>query len=187
MKKPSLLPFLYGMILLPGFLHIFLLQNPPYDRYVIHMLVLFALAVLGRFAKASIHLTAWCLMLIAYSAWLCYIYGGLASLSALAPVFVYSSMPGRFVRISLFALHTGAIFFTMLSQPLFWRFGVLLFLTLLAGILAYLQLFKSKQDELQQKYDDLRRQHYELNETHRRLMLFSKQVEGAAQAEERTR
>ncbi|GIP58627.1 sensor histidine kinase [Paenibacillus woosongensis] len=187
MKKPSLLPFLYGMILLPGFLHIFLLPNPPYDRYVIHMLALFALAVLGRFAKESIHLTAWCLMLIAYSVWLCYIYGGLASLSALAPVFVYSSMPGRFVRISLFGLHSGAIFFTMLSEPLFWRFGVLLFLSLLAGILAYLQLFKTKQDELQQKYDDLRRRHYELNETHGRLMLFSKQVEGAAQAEERTR
>ncbi|WP_019635377.1 sensor histidine kinase [Paenibacillus fonticola] len=187
MKKPSLLPFLYGMILLPGFFHIFLLQTPPYDRYVIHMLALFALAVLGRFAKASIHLTAWCLMLIAYSAWLCYIYGGLASLSALAPVFVYSSMPGRFVRISLFALHFGSLFFTMLSEPLISRFGVQLFLSLLAGILAYLQLFKAKQDELQQKYDDLRRRHYELNETHRRLMLFSKQVEGAAQAEERTR
>lgn len=187
MARPMLHPFMYGMILFPGFFQIFLLQNPPYERYVIHVLALFTLAALGRFLKANVHLTIWCLLLIASSAWLCYTYGGLISLAALSPVFIYSSLLGRFVRISLFALHLGALYFTMLSQPPSWRIGLILFLLFLAAILAYLQHFMAKNDAIQQMYDELRRRHYELDETNRRLMLFSKQVEGAAQAEERTR
>ncbi|AZK45017.1 sensor histidine kinase [Paenibacillus lentus] len=187
MAKPMLLPFMYGSILIPGFFHIFLLQNSPYERYVIHILALFTLAVLGRFLKQNVHFTIWCLLLMAASAWLSYTYGGLASLMALSPVFIYSSMPSRFVQVNLFALHFGTVYFAMNSEPLSWRIGILLFLVFMTAILVYFQYVTTQKDVIQQVYDDLRRRHYELNEANRRLLLFSKQVEEAAQAEERTR
>ncbi|MNJ41519.1 Oxygen sensor histidine kinase NreB [compost metagenome] len=187
MAKPMLLPFMYGIILIPGFFHIFLLQNSPYERYVIHILVLFTVAILGRFIRQNTYLSIWCLLLIASSAWLSYTYGGLVSLAALSPVFIYPSMPGRFVQVNMFALHLGTLYFAMKSEPLSWRFGILLFLVFMAAILAYLQHISAQKNELQQTYDDLRRRHYELHDANRRILLFSKQVEGAAQAEERTR
>lgn len=187
MERPLLLPLMYGMILFPGFFHIFLLQNSLYDRYVIHILALFTLAVLGRFLKDRIHITAWGLLLIAASAWLCHAYGGLVSLAALSPVFVYAALPGRLIRIQLLALHFGAVYFAILSQPLSWRIGILLILLFMAAALAYLQQAITNKNTVQQMYDDLRRRYYELDESHRTLLLFSRQVEGAAQAEERTR
>lgn len=45
----------------------------------------------------------------------------------------------------------------------------------------------SSRGQLEQVYDELRSKHYELQEAREQLLLFTKQLEGVAQAEERTR
>lgn len=54
-------------------------------------------------------------------------------------------------------------------------------------LLALLRNFATNKQSADTRYDDLRKKHYELDETRNRLLLFTKQVEGAAQAEERNR
>ncbi|MNW35127.1 Sensor histidine kinase DesK [compost metagenome] len=187
MLRRKLSPMMYGMILIPYFAHIFVLKMSTSGIYLLHTLTYFSLIVLARFLKKNPPLITLSIIQILYSAWICQTYSGLTNLAAVSPVFIYFLLPNTYSRFSILAFHLIVINFSLLHQDLTWIVVTNLLLLFISYFLHLLQQFASKQEHEQYLFDDIRKKNYELSETRNRLLLFTKQIEGAAQAEERSR
>lgn len=187
MSKHTLLPLMYGMVLIPGIINIFLLKDISYEIFVVHILLFFTLVVLGRFLNKEAHLTLLSIVEIIFSTWLCMTYGNLMFIIALTPLFVYLLLPVIMVRWVMLGMHLIAINYALLNHPPVLIVTSNIFLLLITALVTLLQRLELRREAAQLLYDELRKKHYELDESKSRLVLFSKQVEGFAQAEERSR
>lgn len=180
---------MYAIVLIPCFLHIYLLTEPQYGQYLYRILCLFALMVAGRFINHEIAAIVLSVAQIAYSAWFCHMYGDLTVIAAINPILNYSQLPNTSSRWGyvLFGFHVLAINFALEGQPMAWAAVCNLFLLTTALLLLLVRQAAMNKQSADDRYDDLRKKHYEMDETRNRLVLFTKQVEGAAQAEERSR
>ncbi|MNO58605.1 Sensor histidine kinase DesK [compost metagenome] len=187
MLRRMLSPMMYGMILIPCFAHIYIMKMPTYGIYILHVLAYFLLVALSRFLKKNSHLITLTMVLILYSAWIGQSYGGLTNLAAVTPIFIYFLLPNTYSRFLILAFHLISINFALLHQDLAWMIVTNLLLLLISYFLHLLQQFSRKQEQELYIFDDIRKKNYELSETRNHLLLFAKQIEGAAQAEERNR
>lgn len=187
MPKRTLLSLAYGIALIACFLQIYELSQPGYGLYLIRVLCLLGLLVAGQIFVSEAPLAALSAVQILYMAWFCKTYGELTDFAAISPVFLYMRLPRPFSRWILFGFHVAALNYAVYGQPLPWIAASNLFLLITGLLLALLRNFATNKQSADTRYDDLRKKHYELDETRNRLLLFTKQVEGAAQAEERNR
>lgn len=187
MLRRILSPVMYGIVLISCFLHIYVSELSSYGIYIIHVLTFFSLVIIERLLKRDISLSILSVVLILYAAWICQSYGGLTNIAALAPLFIYYILPNRYNRLITLTFHLIMLNTAIYVQDLAWIAVTNVIFILIARFLHILQEFADRRDQEQYLFDEIRKKNYELNETRNHLLLFTKQVEGNAQAEERSR
>lgn len=189
MLRRILSPIMYGIVLISYLLHIYIYVSElsSYGIYIIHVLSFFSLVIIERLLKKDISLSVLSIVQILYATWICQSYGGLTNIAALAPIFIYYILPHRNKRLITLTFHLIMLNIAIHTQDLAWIAVTNLIFILLARFLHILQEFADKRHQEQYLFDDIRKKNYELNETRNRLLLFTQQVEGNAQAEERSR
>lgn len=200
----------YGLIMIPALLY--MLKLPLHDEgaYTLNILIVLGMAVWRDFTG----MRTWRpLLLFAEMLWTCVliaIYGPWMILISLSVLYVYMYIlekNQRWLMLGLQLLATNAaLYFHYAPGALSpWLHAVHTgtsdaFLDEAAGrIICNLMLLitatlswqgsktASSREQLEQVYDALRKKHYELQNARAQLLAFAKQLEDAAQAEERTR
>lgn len=187
MLRRILSPVMYGIVLISYFLHIYVSELSSYGVYIIHVLAFFSLVIIERLLNKHILLSILSIVQILYAAWICQFYGGLTNIAALAPLFIYYILPNRYNRLFILAFHLIMLNIAIYKQDLAWIAVTNIIFILITRFLHILQKFAERRDQEQNLFDEIRNKNYELNETRNHLLLFTKQVEGNAQAEERSR
>lgn len=176
----------YGLIILPAIITTFLYDYADYDRFTLHFLMLLLLATIQAPLPRTLSLVASALELL-FTAWLCHTYGTLMIFPAISALLHYSRLPSKAVPAMFTCIHL-VVLNTALSPSSPADIGIINFTFLLAAVLNELLLRTGRgREETLFLYDELRRKHFELEETRSRLLQFTSQVENAAQSEERVR
>lgn len=201
----------YGLIIVPAALYLLMLPLENDDVYTLYIIIALGLSVWKDFIRSSAQ--QWLLLLaqIFWSCWLIALFGPFMFFLSLSVLYVYMYrlegsqrwvMFGSQLVASNIALHwhystpqalqpwlttqytNEATLFSAETTAM-----VLgnLFLLITATLSWQGSRSASSRGQLEQVYDELRSKHYELQEARAQLLLFTKQLEGAAQAEERTR
>ncbi|WP_340014599.1 sensor histidine kinase [Paenibacillus sp. FSL K6-1318] len=201
----------YGLIIVPAVLYLLMLPLENDAVYTLYIIIALGLSVWKDFTRSSAQ--QWLLLLaeILWSCWLIASYGPFMLFLSLSVLYVYMYrlegsrrwlMFGSQLVVSNIALHWHY------SDPQAWQPGLTalytnatalfsaettamvlgnLFVLITAALSWQGSRTASSRGQLEQVYDELRSKHYELQEARAQLLLFTKQLEGAAQAEERTR
>ncbi len=200
----------YGLIIVPAVLYMLML---PLDNEAVYTLYIIIALGLSVWKDSTRSITQQWLLLLAEILWSCWLiasYGPILLFLALSVLYVYIYRLEGSRRWFMFAIQLVAS-----NIALAWYYSVPLApqpgLTTLnttttlftaeatAIVLGNLLLLitaalswqgsrtASSRGQLEQVYDELRSKHYELQEARAQLLLFTKQLEGVAQAEERTR
>ncbi|OMF04672.1 hypothetical protein BK129_18630 [Paenibacillus amylolyticus] len=201
----------YGLILVPAVLYLLMLPLENEAVYTLYIIIALGLSVWKDFNRSSTQ--QWLLLLaeILWSCWLIASYGPFMFFLSLSVLYVYIYRLEGSRRWLMFAIQLVAN-----NVALHWHYSVpqasqpglttlnttdttLLSTETTAMVLGNLLLLitaalswqgsrtANSRGQLEQVYDELRSKHYELQETRAQLLLFTKQLEGVAQAEERTR
>lgn len=176
----------YGLILIPAFITMYVFQYEDYERFTLHVLLLLLLVTVGIRLPGRLPLLAGCLEML-FTAWLGYQYGSLMIFPALSALLFYAELQPRWTAAYFTAIHLAVLNVAFLESPPLIRFYInltFLLTAVLYGLL--LRAGRGRQDTLF-LYDQLRKKHFELEETRSRLQQFSSQVENAALSEERVR
>ncbi|GIO86909.1 histidine kinase [Paenibacillus faecis] len=188
MPKKNLFIFILGFTLIPCFFHIYVLPDKEgYGRYLLQVLILLNLFAASRFVSREAPLTGFSAVLILYASWLAHVYGGMINIVAASPVLLYFQLPRPGLRYTLAGFHLLAFNYAVRDQPLEWIVTGNLMMLAFAVLLSLLRESALTRMHADHQFDALRKKHYELDEARNRLLVFTKQVEGAAQAEERNR
>ncbi|WP_186323308.1 sensor histidine kinase [Paenibacillus xylanexedens] len=201
----------YGLILVPALLYILVLPQEQDGIYTFHILIAIGIAVGKDFTRADLPRLLLLIIEILWNCWLITQYGPFMLFLSISMLYVYiyrlDGVPrwlilGAQLIASNIALHkhyttsTGSSpllfsFQTNADSPLSpettgWVIGNLLLVTV-AVISWQGSRTASSRGQLEQVYDELRNKHYELQDARAQMVQFTKQLEDAAQAEERTR
>lgn len=201
----------YGLIIVPAVLYLLMLPLENEAVYTLYIIIALGLSVWKDFSRSSAQ--QWLLLLaeILWSCWLIASYGPFMLFLSLSVLYVYMYrlegsrrwlMFGSQLVVSNIALHwyysdphtlqpglttlytnATALFSAKTTAMVLGN----LFLLITAALSWQGSRTASSRGQLEQVYDELRSKHYELQEARAQLLLFTKQLEGAAQAEERTR
>ena len=182
----KLITLRYSLIIVPFFLTLYLQEYFDYGWFTLHLLILLLLVSLG-FKLPRSYRALICAMEMLYTAWLCNEYGGLMIFPAISAMLFYSlleppTVPAFFACIHLIVINIafrGAAPLLLAYINITFLFAVILMTQLNAAA-------RGRKETLY-LYDELRRRHFELDETRHRLMQYAAQVENAAQSEERIR
>lgn len=183
----SLIPLRFGLILVPAAAGLYVGNIDHYGRYTLFILIFLALAVLGRYFSAIPLIMASTFLEFIISWWLCQQYGLLMvfiSLSSACTYLVISHVPLRYI---LLGIHFVVLNGSLQSYDMLWLVSANLLLILITVFIGILVNTSGSREETLRLYDELKRKHFELEEARSRLQQFAHQVEGAAQAEERSR
>ncbi|MEC0127747.1 sensor histidine kinase [Paenibacillus pabuli] len=201
----------YSLIIIPSVLYILTLPMKLEDMYTLYIIIAIGLAVCKDFARSNTLRLLLFLVEMLWNCWLIVLYGPFMLFLSLSVLYVYMYklegklrwlMLGGQLFVSNLALHWHYAAPSELSSwfnvsPLISAtpyveeatgsiVGSLFFL-----IVAVLSWQGAKtansRGKLEQVYDEIRSKHYELQEARAQLLQFTKQLEGVAQAEERTR
>lgn len=201
----------YGLIIVPAVLYLLMLPLENDDVYTLYIIIALGLSVWKDFIRSSAQ--QWLLLLaqIFWSCWLIALFGPFMFFLSLSVLYVYMYrlegtqrwlMFGSQLVASNIALHWHYSTPQALQPWLTTQYtneATLFSAETTAMVLGNLLLIitaalswqgsrsASSRGQLEQVYDELRSKHYELQEARAQLLLFTKQLEGAAQAEERTR
>ncbi|WFR64364.1 sensor histidine kinase [Paenibacillus amylolyticus] len=201
----------YGLIIVPAVLYMLMLPLENEAVYTLYIIIALGLSVWKDFTRASTQ--QWLLLLaeILWSCWLIASYGPILLFLALSVLYVYiyrldGSRRWLMLAIQLISSNVALGWYYSVSQapqPASTTVNIttttLFSIETIAMVLGNLLLLitaalswqgsrtASSRGQLEQVYDELRNKHYELQETRAQLLLFTKQLEGAAQAEERIR
>ncbi|MFX3687953.1 MAG: sensor histidine kinase [Paenibacillus sp.] len=201
----------YGLIIVPAVLYMLMLPLENEAVYTLYIIIALGLSVWKDFNRSSTQ--QWLLLLaeILWSCWLIASYGPILVFLSLSVLYVYIYRLEGSRRWLIFAIQLLAS-----NVALGWYYSVpqipqpglttlntaattLFSAETTAMVLGNLLLLitaalswqgsrtASSRGQLEQVYDELRSKHYELQEAREQLLLFTKQLEGVAQAEERTR
>lgn len=201
----------YGLILVPAVLYLLMLPLDQEDLYTLYIIIALGLAVCKDFARSR----AWYVLLILaemlWSCWLIAVYGPFMLFLSLSILYVYMYrlegtsrwlMLGAQLVATNIALHWQYVppqellpwFASVPTEPKIpfleetaGRMVGNLILVLTAALSWQGSRMASSRGQLEQVYDELRSKHYELQDARAQLLLFTKQLEGVAQEEERTR
>ncbi|QUL54513.1 sensor histidine kinase [Paenibacillus tritici] len=176
----------YGLMMIPAILSIQRYEYADYDRFTLHFLLYLLLATLGGRLPRSLSALTGSLELI-FTAWLCYQYSPLMVFPAVSAVLSYTRSQQKNTAIAFFCIHLALLNAAILTADPAVRVSTNLTFVLAAGLnVLLLRAGRGRADTLF-LYDELRKKHFELEETRSRLLQFTSQVELAAQAEERVR
>ncbi|MGM1050142.1 MAG: sensor histidine kinase [Bacillota bacterium] len=183
----SLTSLRFGLILLPAAAGLYVDRIDHYGQYTLFILLFLALAVLGRYFSASPVIMTAAFLEFIISGWLCQQYGLLMvfiSLSTACTYLVLSNVPLRYV---LLGIHFLVLNVSLQGYDVLWLISANFLLILIAVFIGILVNTSGSREETLRLYDELKRKHFELEEARSRMQQFAHQVEGAAQAEERSR
>ncbi|WP_410512570.1 histidine kinase [Paenibacillus sp. BR2-3] len=176
----------YGLILVPSFITMYIQEYADYGTFTLHFLMLLLLVTLGfRLSGSSMTLLS-CLEML-FTAWLCFQYGSLMVFTAISALLFYSRLLPRYIPALFTCIHLIVLNMAfMVAEPLT---RIYVNLTFLMALLLSSQLNRAARgrEETLLLYDELRKRHFELDETRQRLLQHAAQVENAAQSEERVR
>ncbi|MGG4481074.1 sensor histidine kinase [Paenibacillus illinoisensis] len=203
----------YGLILVPAVLYLLMLPLDQEDLYTLFIIIALGLAVCKDFARSR-YRARYVLLILAemlWSCWLIAVYGPFMLFLSLSILYVYMYrlegtsrwlMLGAQLVATNIALHwqyapPQELLPWFASDPTESKFPFLeetagkvvgnLILVLTAALSWQGSRMASSRGQLEQVYDELRSKHYELQDARAQLLLFTKQLEGVAQEEERTR
>lgn len=183
----SLTSLRFGLILLPAAAGLYVDRIDHYDQYTLFILLFLALAVLGRYFNASPVIITAAFLEFIISGWLCQQYGLMMvfiSLSTACTYLVLSNVPLRYI---LLGIHFLVLNVSLQGYDVLWLISANFLLILIAVFIGILVNTSGSREETLRLYDELKRKHFELEEARSRMQQFAHQVEGAAQAEERSR
>ncbi|WP_339238074.1 sensor histidine kinase [Paenibacillus sp. FSL R5-0517] len=201
----------YGLIIVPAVLYMLMFPLDNEAVYTLYIIIALGLSVWKDFNRSSTQ--QWLLLLaeILWSCWLIASYGPILLFLSLSVLYVYIYRLEGNRRWLMFAIQLvasnvalgwyysvpqapqpGLTTLNTITTTLFSAEATTMVLgNLLLLITAALSWQGSRtassRGQLEQVYDELRSKHYELQEARAQLLLFTKQLEGVAQAEERTR
>ncbi|MEY8739696.1 sensor histidine kinase [Bacillales bacterium AN1005] len=201
----------YGLILVPALLYILALPQEQDGIYTLHIIIAIGIAVGKDFTRADLPRLLLLIIEILWNCWLITQYGPFMLFLSISMLYVYIYrldgarrwlILGAQLIASNIALHeyyttsmdSSPLLFsfqTNADSPLSpettgWVIGNLLLVTV-AVISWQGSRTASSRGQLEQVYDELRNKHYELQDARAQMVQFTKQLEDAAQAEERTR
>ncbi|MCL6601830.1 MAG: sensor histidine kinase [Paenibacillus sp.] len=176
----------YGLIIVPSFITSYVLEYVDYGMFTLHFLLLLLLVSLGLKLPRLYSAVLGCLEML-FTAWLCYEYGSLMLFPAISALLFYSQLSPRYIPAVLTSIHLILLNIAFKeADSLLLTYTNITFL--LAAILtAHLNRAARGREETLFLYDELRKRHFELDETRNRLLQYAAQVENAAQSEERVR
>ncbi|MBP1961297.1 sensor histidine kinase [Paenibacillus aceris] len=181
-----LLPFTrYALILIPAIASMYLESYVSNGTYVFFILLFFWVAELRRtIFKKSV----WMLLIeIGFGGWLSYQYDGLLFILFYSTLLTYLNTFHRHIRYSFLGIQLVLLNMSLQAQPS--SYYVIANLLLFAQSLLLLHMRRVEQNkvDIELLYDQLRRQHYELDEARMQLLDYARQVENIAQLDERNR
>ncbi|KOY17786.1 sensor histidine kinase [Paenibacillus xylanivorans] len=199
----------YGLLIVPAVLYILVLPLEQEDSYTLYIIIALGLAVWKDFTRSSMQR----LLLVAeilFSCWLIALYGPFMFFLSLSALYVYmyrldGAQRWLMLAIQLIAsnialhwyyappqglhawlsIHPNEV--TPFTQETIARVAGNLLLLITSTLSWQGSRSASSRGQLEQVYDELRSKHYELQEAREQLLQFTKQLEGTAQVEERTR
>ncbi|KAA8785624.1 sensor histidine kinase [Paenibacillus amylolyticus] len=201
----------YGLLVVPAVLFSLTLPLHGEALYTFYILISTLLAVTNRFTRSGAGQSLLFLAEIMWASWLMALYGPFMIFISLSALYVYMYRLGGSIRwfilgiqlittnLALYwhvatptTLSSGAMEVQMntiswFSDSVKISIGVNLLLWMTAALSWQGAKAANRRKQLEHVYDELRHKHYELQETRAQLLLFSKQLEDAAQAEERIR
>ncbi|MZQ81742.1 sensor histidine kinase [Paenibacillus sp. 5J-6] len=182
---PLLLITRYILILIPAISSMYLESYASNGTYVFFILLFFWVAELRRtIFKKSIGML---LVEIGFSGWLCYTFDGLLFIIFYSTLLTYLPAFHRHIRLSFLGVQLIALNLSLQGQSSsYYVLANLLFFTL-ALLLRHMNQVAQNKVDIELLYDQLRRQHYELDEARMQLLDYARQVENIAQLDERNR
>ena len=199
----------YGLLLVPAVLYSLMLPVESETLYTFYILIAVGLAVAHRFTRSG---ASQALLFLAEILWGCYLialYGPFMLSTGLSTLYVYmyrlnGSMRWIMLTIQVTAINLALYGHYSSSTGLMWNaaelqawdwfsestqvsLAVNLLLIMTTALCWQGARTAASRGQLEHVYDELRNKHYELQEARAQLLLFSKQLEDAAQLEERTR
>ncbi|MBA2937993.1 sensor histidine kinase [Paenibacillus sp. CGMCC 1.16610] len=182
---PLLLITRYTLILIPAIASMYLESYASNGTYVFFILLFFWVAELRRtiFKRA-----VWMLLIeIAFSGWLSYTFDGLLFMIFYSTMLTYLHSFHRHLRISFLGVQLIALNLSLQGQSSSSYVLANLLFFILALLLLHMNQVEQNKVDIELLYDQLRRQHYELDEARMQLLDYAKQVENIAQLDERNR
>ncbi|MGQ8873640.1 sensor histidine kinase [Paenibacillus sp. TSA_86.1] len=201
----------YGLLFVPAVLFSLTLPMHSEAVYTLYILIAAGLAVANRFTRSGAEQSLLFLAEILWAGWLLAQYGPFMFFISLSVLYVYMyRLDGsiRWVMLGIqfitsnFAMHwyyttppmlnleavaVQVETFTWFSDCVKVIIAGNLLLLMTAALSWQGAKTANSREQLENVYDELRHKHYELHETRAQLLLFAKQLEDAAQAEERIR
>ncbi|MBY0205999.1 sensor histidine kinase [Paenibacillus cucumis (ex Kampfer et al. 2016)] len=201
----------YGLLVVPAVFFSLTLPLHGEALYTFYILISTLLAVANRFTRSGAQQSLLFLAEIMWASWLIALYGPFMIFISLSVLYVYMYRLGGSVRwfilgiqlittnlalywhvatpttLSLRAMEVQMNTISWLSDSVKLSIGVNLLLWMTAALSWQGAKAANGRKQLEHVYDELRHKHYELQETRAQLLSFSKQLEDAAQAEERIR
>nr|WP_186811736.1 histidine kinase [Paenibacillus xylanexedens] len=201
----------YGLLVVPAVLFSLTLPLHGEALYTFYILISTLLAVANRFTRSGAQQSLLFLAEIMWASWLIALYGPFMIFISLSVLYVYMYRLGGSIRwfilgfqlittnlalywhvatpttLSLRAMEVQMNTISWLSDSVKLSIGVNLLLWMTAALSWQGAKAANGRKQLEHVYDELRHKHYELQETRAQLLSFSKQLEDAAQAEERIR
>ncbi|CAN7453705.1 sensor histidine kinase [Paenibacillus sp. LjRoot153] len=175
----------YLLILVPAIASMYLETYRSNDTYALFVLLFIGLTEIRRTHLPN---TGWMLLLeIGCTGWMSYHYEGVWFISFFSTLLTYISNLNRQQQFGVLLLQLFVLNLSLQNQPsMYFTIANVLFIAL--AILSFqFQRMKKNKDDVELLYDQLRKQHYELDEARLQLMDYARKVENIAQTEERNR
>ena len=176
----------YGLIAVPAIISVYAYGYSDYGLFTFYFLVQLLLATIGAKLPKPLPVLAVALELL-YSAWMCQTYGMLMIFPAVSVLLCYSRLQPKAVPVLFAFIHLTVLNMAFSTSAPPERAYMNLTFLLVAGLNELLRRAGRGREDTLFLYDQLRKKHFELDETRNRLLQFTAQVENAAQAEERVR
>ncbi|GGI43133.1 two-component sensor histidine kinase [Paenibacillus marchantiophytorum] len=182
---PLLLISRYALILVPAVASMYLQKYSAYGTYVFFILLLVWIAELRRITRLK---SAWMLLLeIGFGAWLSYQYDGILFMLFYSTLLSYVHYVNKHLCYYFISIQLLLLNLSLHGQPASYYVMANLIFIAQSMLLLHMRQIDQNREEVELLYDQLRRQHYELDEARMQLMDYAKQVENIAQTDERNR
>lgn len=187
MIKTSILYMLkFIFVIITLFLGIFQIQATDQGNYMIHILLYIAFVVFGHLRYKQATHFMFSVIEILVTSWLVQKYGLSIIPLLLAPVFSYvPSTMARLHKYMTMGIHLIAINYIWWLEPYIFTINIVALLFI--AVFVTLDYYHNELHQLYQHYDQLKEQHFELNDSKEQLLQFAKQVEDVTQVGERNR
>ncbi|MEW9697893.1 sensor histidine kinase [Paenibacillus sp. SI8] len=177
----------YALILIPAISSMFLETYASYGIFVFLILLLIWMAELRRTVFSAPNSYYVLVVEIIFIAWMSYHYKGLLYVMFYSTLVSYVQLTESRFRYFCLMLQAVLLNVSLQDQPASqYVIANLIFIAFTALLLKLIFVGQNK-EEVEQLYDQLRRQHYELEEARMQLMDYARKVEHIAQADERNR